>query len=126
MPVNIIIADDDKTFRGILRRLLERQQGVLLVGEAEDGEEAIRLHLRLRPEIIFVALSLPNASGLEVTRRIKASSPESRVIVLAIHDEEVYRRAAMESGADGFVLKKSLPEDLPSAIGIPRALPAHG
>lgn len=123
--MTVVIADDDKNFRRIFRRLLERE-GIRLLGEAEDGEEAVRLNLLLNPEIIFVALSMPKMSGLEATRRIKASRPESRVIILAVHDEDIYRRAALESGADGFVLRKSLPRDLSSAIATPRASLAQG
>lgn len=118
--MTVVIADHDRNFRGILKRFLEKE-GVLLIGEAQDGEEALRLDRQLKPEIVFVALWIPKLNGLEVTRRIKAARPESRVIILAVHDEGVYRRAAMESGADGFVLRKSLPENLPSAIGSPRA-----
>jgi DNA-binding NarL/FixJ family response regulator len=124
--MTVVIADDDKNFRRIFRRLLEREKGIRLLGEAEDGEEAVRLNLLLNPDIIFLALSMPKMSGLEATRRIKASRPESRVIILAIHDEEVYRRAALESGAEGFVLRKSLPRDLSSAIATPRASLAQG
>ncbi len=108
--------DDDPGFRSAVRRLSEREDGFWLVGEAENGEEALRLDHELRPEIIFMDLTMPRLNGLEATRRIKARRPDVIIIIMTVHDEEAYRRAATESGADGFVLKKTILTDLNSTM----------
>ncbi len=87
-----------------------------LVGEAEDGDEAFKLAQELLPQVILMDLDMPGLNGLEATRQIKSWKPEAKIIILAIHDEKAYRKAAMECGASGFVLKKSLRRELPSVI----------
>lgn len=99
-----------------MRRLSEKEKDFRLVGEAEDGEEALQLDHELRPEIIFMDLTMPRLNGLEATRRIKARRPDVKIIILTVHEEEAYRKAATESGADGFVLKKSILSDLNSTM----------
>lgn len=116
----VLIADDDAGFRRVVRRLLEKEDGVALVGEAGDGEEAVRLNLQLRPEVVFMDIAMPKLDGLEATRRIKASRPETKVVVISIHNEEVYRKAATECGADDYVLKKRFVDGLRSAFGARR------
>ena len=79
-----------------------------MVGEAEDGAEAIRLVHLLRPDIVLMDLVMPGVNGLEALRRIKAERPETKVIIMTVHTEDAYRRAAEASGADAFLLKKTL------------------
>lgn len=112
MPATILIVDDDQGFREMVKRLLEREPGVSVVGEAGDGEEAVRLARELQPDVILMDIAMPRVDGLEATRRIKAERPEAKVIILTIHNEEAYRRAAAESGADVFLPKKTLMADL--------------
>lgn len=116
MPISVLLADDDAGFRRAVRRISEREKEFRLVGEAADGEEALRLEHELRPEIIFMDITMPRLNGLEATRRIKARRPQVKVIILTVHEEEAYRKAATESGADGFVLKKSILSDLNSTM----------
>jgi two-component system, NarL family, response regulator DegU len=116
MPVSVLLVDDDAGFRRALRRLSESEKDCQLVGEAENGEEAVRLEQELRPEIIFMDISMPKLNGLEATRRIKARRPEVKIIILTIHEEEAYRKAATECGADGFVLKKNILTNLHSIM----------
>src|SRR6266508_4244902 len=116
MPVTILISDDNQVFRGEMKRLLERTQEVC-VAEAEDGEEALRLAQELRPEVVLMDIVMPRMDGLEATRRIKAAQPETKVIILTIHDEEPYRKAAHESGADAFLLKETAAAELIPTIG---------
>ncbi len=116
MSVNVLLVDDDAGFRKAVRRLSERENNFNLVGEAENGEQALRLDHELRPEIIFMDITMPRLNGLEATRRIKARRPDVKVIILSVHEEEAYRRAATESGADGFVLKKTILTDLNSTM----------
>lgn len=116
MPVTVLIADDDQAVRGAVRRLLARERGLRVVGEAADGEEAVRLALDLRPDIVLMDISMPRLDGLEATRRIKTERPEAKVIVLTIHSEEGYRRAAGVSGADAFLPKRASVDELLLAI----------
>ncbi len=116
VPITILVADDDRGFRKLVKRLLEGKRRVTVVGEAEDGEEAVRLAGELHPDIILMDITMPGTDGLEATKRIKAQHPEEKVIVLTVHDEEAYRRAAAQSGADGFLTKKAIIPDLFSAI----------
>lgn len=116
MSLNVLLVDDDPGFRKAVRRLSEKETTFNLVGEAENGEQALRLDHELRPEVIFMDITMPRLNGLEATRRIKARRPDVKVIILSVHEEEAYRRAATESGADGFVLKKTILTDLNSTM----------
>ena len=107
MSVTILIADDNQVFRAEMKRLLGGEPQVT-VAEAGDGEGALRLAQELRPEVVLMDIVMPRMDGLEATRRIKAVQPETKVIILTIHDEEPYRKAARESGADAFLLKKTV------------------
>lgn len=116
MSVSVLLVDDDAGFRKAVKRVSEKEIDFRLVGEAEDGEEALRLERELRPQMIFMDINMPKLNGLEATRRIKARSPHVKIIILTAHEEKAYRQAATESGADGFVLKKSLLTDLNSTM----------
>jgi len=114
-PVIILIADDDPEFRDQLKRLLGHELEARLV-QAGDGDEAVRLAHEFQPDVVLMDISMPRMGGLEATRRIKAERPETKVIVVTVHDQEPYRAAARESGGDAFVLKKAVPADLIPAI----------
>jgi DNA-binding NarL/FixJ family response regulator len=114
--LSLLIADDDPGFRGVVRRMLERETGARIVGEAADGEEAVRLARALRPGVILMDIAMPRLNGLEALRRTKAELPETKVIVVTVHAEEAYRRAALEHGADAFILKKALGMELVPAL----------
>jgi DNA-binding NarL/FixJ family response regulator len=83
-----------------------------VVGEAEDGAEAIRLAQALQPDIVLLDLAMPRVNGLEALRRIKAERPETKVIIVTVHAEDAYRQEAEDSGADAFLLKKTLMTNL--------------
>ncbi|HKZ85783.1 MAG TPA: response regulator transcription factor [Anaerolineae bacterium] len=117
--MNILIVDDDQGFRRVVKRLLEAERELSVVGEAGDGEEAVRLARELRSDVVLMDIAMPRLDGLEATRRIKAEQSDAKVIILTIHGEEGYRRAAGASGADAFLLKKTLlTELLPTIRGI--------
>ena len=108
----LLIADDDAGFRGSIRRVLERDPDTTVIGEAADGEEAVRLAKMLHPKIVLMDITMPQMNGLEALRLTKQALPDTKIIVVTIHDEEPYRAVAMAGGADGFVLKKSLATEL--------------
>jgi DNA-binding NarL/FixJ family response regulator len=108
----LLIVDDDAGFRNSIRRVLERDPDTEVIGEAADGKEAVRLALALHPGIVLMDIGMPEMNGLEALRLTKQASPDSKVIMVTIHDEEPYRAVAMAGGADGFVLKKALGTDL--------------
>ena len=108
MAVTILIVDDKAEFRVLLRGITAQEPDFHVVGEAEDGAEAIRLAQELRPDIVLLDLAMPRVNGLEALRQIKAERPETKVIIITVHDEDAYRQAAEDSGADAFLLKKTL------------------
>ena len=112
MPTTILIVDDHDWWRAALKRLLEREPEVSVAKEAGDGEQAVQLARTLRPDVVFMDIAMPGLDGLEATRRIKAEQPETKVIILTIYNEEAYRKAAAESGADAFIPKKALMANL--------------
>jgi DNA-binding NarL/FixJ family response regulator len=112
MAVTILIADDNTQFRTLLREIVAEEPDLHVVGEAEDGAEALRLAQELRPDIMLLDLVMPRVNGLEVLRWSRAERPETKVIIVTLHDEDAYRQAAEASGADAFLLKKTLGTDL--------------
>ena len=112
----LLIADDDAEFRGSIRRALERDPETQIIGEAANGEEALRLTVALHPGIVLMDIGMPHMNGLEALRRTKAAFPDTKVIVVTVHGEEPYRAVALAGGADGFVLKKALATELLPAI----------
>ena len=112
MAIRFLLADDDAGFRATLRQLLERRAEAQVLGEAGNGEEAIRLTNDLHPDVVLMDLAMPRINGLEATRQLKARWPDLAVIVLTVHDEDVYRRTALAAGATAFLQKKMLGVDL--------------
>ena len=102
---SVMLADHDPVFRDLVRRLLG--SSVLLVGEAHDGERALALFRKRRPEVVLMDLDLCGPDGLETTRQIKAEGPEAKVILLTGHEEEAYLEATGKSGADVLLPKRS-------------------
>lgn len=118
MPITTLIVDDDLAFRRAVRQLLERAPEVSVVGEATDGEEALQLAQTLQPDVVLMDITMPRMDGLEAARRIKAERPEVKVIVLTVHQEEVYRKMAYERGVDAFLTKKTVGTQLlPTIVG---------
>lgn len=106
MSVTILVVDDHEEFRRILRQILQPEPDLHVVGEAEDGEVAVELALKRQPAVVLMDLAMPHLDGFEAARRIKATRPETKVLVLTLHTEEAYRASARESGADAFLPKQ--------------------
>ena len=101
----LLIVDDVPQVRRELRTLLPLLDDIDIVGEAEDGQRAMELAATLRPDVILMDVEMPGVDGLSATRSIKQQCPQSRVIILSIHNEEAVRAQARSAGADDFVDK---------------------
>jgi DNA-binding NarL/FixJ family response regulator len=108
MGATILIVDDNSRLRALIRRITTQKPALQVVGEAEDGAEAIRLVHLLRPDIVLMDLVMPQVNGLEAMRQIKVEHPETKVIIMTVHTEDAYRRTAEANGADAFLLKMTL------------------
>jgi NarL family two-component system response regulator LiaR len=108
MAATILIVDDNARLRTLLRGIATQEPDLHVGGEAEDGAEAIRLAQEFQPDIVLLDLAMPRVNGLEALQRIKAERPETKVIIVTVHAEDAYRRAAADGGADAFLLKKTL------------------
>lgn len=116
MPISVLLVDDNRTFLGILKRFLEGYPDVHVAGVAAGGEEGIALAFQLRPQVILLDLAMPGVSGLEAIPRLRARLPKVAIIVLSLLEGNGYEGAALKAGADGFVPKSRLYNDLLPAI----------
>jgi len=103
--ISIVIADDHAVVRQGTRSLLEREKDLEVVGEAADGEEAVKLLEQLRPDVAIIDIAMPKLSGVEVTRKIKSRCPSIAVLILTAYDNDEYIFALLEAGAAGYLLK---------------------
>lgn len=114
--IKIMIVEDHTIVREGIRELLARNPSFEVVGEAEDGMEAIKLAPKVMPDIILMDISMPNLDGLSATKEIKKRYPNFKVLILTIHDSEEYIYQILKYGADGYVLKEAAYDELVSAI----------
>ena len=114
--IRVLIADDQALVRSGFRMILETQKGVEVVGDAENGLEAVRLAEALKPDVVLMDIRMPELDGLEATRRVLALPHAPRVLVLTTFDMNEYVYEAMKSGASGFLLKDTRPEALIDAV----------
>jgi DNA-binding NarL/FixJ family response regulator len=114
--IRVFIADDHGVVRGGIRRILEDQKDIQVVGEAGDGLEAIQKVLEADPDVILLDISMPGMDGLDVTKQLKAIDPKVRILILTMHAEEQYAPRLMRAGAVGYVTKHGAPEELVKAI----------
>jgi DNA-binding NarL/FixJ family response regulator len=113
--IRLLIADDHALVRSGLRSMLEREPGFEIIGEAEDGREAVELCRSLRPDLILMDVRMPRMDGLEATRTIKQESPEIGVLMVTMHENPDYMLEAIKAGAAGYVLKDAPLDELITA-----------
>jgi DNA-binding NarL/FixJ family response regulator len=114
--ITVLLADDHTLVRRGFRRLLEDDPDVTVVGEASDGDEAVKLAASLKPHVVVMDCAMPGMSGLIATKQILQRAPETAVLMLSMHSEATLVRQALDSGARGYVLKDALDLDLAAAV----------
>jgi DNA-binding NarL/FixJ family response regulator len=118
MTITVVVADDQAMVRAGLRALIEAEPGLAVLGEAMDGKEAVAVTEQTRPNVVLMDIQMPVLDGIEATKRIVATVPESRVLILTTFDLDEYVFGAIRAGASGFLLKERPPEELLSAIRV--------
>ena len=114
--LRILVADDHEVARKGVRALLEAHPGWEVCGEAADGREAVSSASRLKPDLVLLDIGMPGLNGLDATRQIIASAPQTRVLILTMHDSEQVVREVLAAGALGFLLKSDAGRDLVAAV----------
>ena len=114
--IRVLLADDHHLVRRGFRRLLEDDPRIEVVGEASDGDEAIRLAASLHPDVVVMDAAMPGTNGMAATRAIRRASSEIAVLMLSMHSEETVVQQALDAGASGYILKNVVDLDLAAAI----------
>ena len=114
--IRILLADDHTILRDGIRSLLEDEPDMIVVGEAEDGHQAVKMACQLKPNVVLMDIAMPLLNGLEATRQIKRSCPTVKVLILSMHENEEYIRQVLAIGAMGYILKDAAARDLLNAI----------
>ena len=114
--IRLVIADDQALVRGALGALLELEGDLTVVGMASDGAEAVRRAAELQPDVCLMDIQMPGTDGVEATRRIRAASPGTRVLIVTTFARPGYLRAALDAGASGFLVKDTPAEQLAEAV----------
>jgi DNA-binding NarL/FixJ family response regulator len=116
MGIKILLADDHEIIRDGLRSLIEKQPGMQVVAEAENGQAAIKMNRKFRPDMIVMDIHMPELNGIEATRRIVAEFPGAKVIVFSMYSDQQFVIGALKAGVSGYLLKDSASEELARAI----------
>lgn len=115
-PISVLLVEDHAIVREGLRILLSIEKDIAVTGEAADGREAIRLARLLRPDVIVMDIAMPLLNGLEATRQIIESLPDTRILILSAHSDDAYVERMMSLGAAGYLIKQTAAHVLPDAI----------
>lgn len=115
-PIRVLIADDHVVMREGMSVLLEAESDIDVVGQAGDGQEAWEKALELQPDVVLMDITMPKKSGLEVTQHLQNSLPETRVLILTMHEGDEFFFRTLQAGASGYVLKGASPDELLGAI----------
>ena len=114
--INVLLTDDHALVRSGIRRLLEDSQQVTIVGEAECGEDSIRMVQELNPDVILMDVNMPGIGGVETCRRILQRDPKQKIIVLTVHSEQTFPKRMLEIGAKGYLTKECGTDEMIEAI----------
>jgi DNA-binding NarL/FixJ family response regulator len=114
--ITVLLADDHALVRKGFRRMLEDDRAIAVVGEASDGNEAVRLAIELKPTVIVMDCAMPGINGIEAARQIRAKNENATILMLSMHSEDTLVRQALEAGARGYILKNAIDLDLTSAV----------
>lgn len=116
MSIRILIADDHGVLRAGLRSLLNAEPDFTVVGEAGESWQAVQLAQELRPDILLLDLSMPGDGGIEVTRQVKQACPDTRILILTVHEDESLLQEAIRAGAAGYIIKRAAEPELINAV----------
>jgi DNA-binding NarL/FixJ family response regulator len=116
VSITILIVDDHALLRQGIRKVLELESDFAVIGEAADGEEAVKLALQLKPDVVLLDVNMPKKNGLEVTKDLRQLAPDIKIVLLTIHDDENYVIEVVKAGATGYLLKDIEPGMLIKAI----------
>ncbi len=114
--ITVLLVDDHSLVRRGFRRMLEDETDIVVVGEAGDGQEAIRMALELKPKVVVMDCALPKTNGLDATRQILEGLPSTAVLMLSMHSENTWVRQAIDAGARGYILKNAMNLELGPAV----------
>jgi DNA-binding NarL/FixJ family response regulator len=114
--VRILIADDNRTIMGMVKKILNARPEFDVVGEASDGQQAVILAESLKPDVIVINVTMPKMSGFEAARRIRVHVPDSAIVILSSHKDQQFIAEARKAGANGYVQKSDADDQLVSAI----------
>jgi DNA-binding NarL/FixJ family response regulator len=112
----ILLADDHKLMRSGLKALIEQQPDLAVVGEADDGRQAVALAVSLKPDLLVMDIGMPNLNGIEAAHQITQANPATAIVILSMHSDESYVLRALKAGAKGYLLKDSAESDLIRAV----------
>lgn len=116
MVISVVLADDHELLREGMRRVLEKEPDLEIVGEAANGAEAVTLVQELQPDVVLMDVVMPELNGIEATKRIKVSNPTTAVIILSAYDDDRYVLGLLEAGVAGYLLKHSCGQEVIQAI----------
>lgn len=116
MPIKILIADDHEILREGIRRMIDKEPDMEVVGEAEDGRSAVKLSKKLAPDIVPMDITMPDLNGMDATRKIVSETPGVKVLALSMHQDRKYVTGMLEAGATGYLIKGCKFEELATAI----------
>ena len=114
--IRVIIAEDHHLVRQGIRALLEKQAHIQVVGEAQDGQEALELVQSMKPDVLLLDINMPRINGIEVTKRVRTAGLPTEVLILSMYEDESLVKKALRNGARGYILKKSITEELFYAV----------
>ncbi|MCA1798915.1 MAG: response regulator [Xanthomonadaceae bacterium] len=114
--IKVLLVDDHRLIRASLRQVLDSAPGIIVVGEAATGEDALAAVATLTPDVVLMDVQMPGMGGLEATRKLRAAAPAARVIVLSVHADDPYPSKLLEAGAAGYLTKDCEPAEMVDAV----------